>query len=108
MLYVAPAPLVKTEVDWRDVRRIGVDDLAHFVDREPDGRERGISGGGVDAEKAGWSRGEPVELIGNPMLALVWWACSWSRGVEKGEVDARRESSGWGAGAETLTSRWRR
>ena len=43
--------LFETEVDWRDVhvRRIGVDNLAHFVDREPDGRERGILGGKVDA-----------------------------------------------------------
>ena len=100
--------LFETEVDWRDVRRIGVDDLAHSVDQEPDGRERGISGRKVDAEKARWSRGEPVEPIGNPMLALVGWACSWSRGVEKGKVDARRESSGLGARAEALTSRWRR
>ena len=37
--------LFETEVDWRDVGGIAVDDLAHFVDREPDGRERGISGG---------------------------------------------------------------
>ena len=102
--------LFETEVDWRNVhvRRIGVDNLAHFVDREPDGRERGISGGKVDAEKAGWSRGEPVKPIGNPMLALNGWACSWSRGVEKGKVDARRERSGLGARAEALTSRWRR
>ena len=72
------------------------------------GEREASRGGEVDAEKAGWSRGKPVELKGNPMLAMVWWACSWSRGVEKGEVDARRESSGLGAGVETLTSRWRR
>ncbi len=99
--------LFETEVDWRDVGRIAVDDLAHFVDREPDGRERGISGGKVDAEEAGWSRGEPVKPIGNPMLALDGWACSWSRGVEKGKVDARRESSGLGARAGAFRSRWR-
>ena len=74
--------LSETEVDWRDVRRIGVDDLADFVDREPDGRERRIPGRKVDAAKAGWSRGKPVEPIGYPVLALVGWACPWSPGVE--------------------------
>ncbi len=54
------------------------------------------------------ARSEPVERIGDPMLALVGWACSWSRGVEKGKVDARRERLGLGARAEDLTSRWRR
>ncbi len=35
--------LFETEVNCWDVER--VDDLADFVDREPDGRERGIPGG---------------------------------------------------------------
>jgi hypothetical protein len=71
--------LFETEVNCWDIGR--VDDLADFVDREPDGRERGIPGGKVDAEKAGW-RGEPMEPVRNPMLALVGWAFSWSRGME--------------------------
>ena len=74
--------LFETEVKGWNVRRIEVDDLARFVNREPDGRERRIPGGKVDAAKARWSRGEPVEPIGYPVLALVGWACPWSRGVE--------------------------
>jgi hypothetical protein len=72
------------------------------------GEREASRGGRLMQRRQGGS--EPVEpiIIGDPMLALVGWACSWSWGVEKGKVDARRERSGLGARAEALTSRWRR
>ena len=73
-----------------------------------DRRKGGIAGRQGDAGQTGRACGEPIQAVGNPMLAFLCLWGSWSWGVEKLVVDVGGKSTGLRAGPEAVAGRGRR